>query len=348
MKPTALVVTTVHWPDDTRIRERLLRSLQDDFELRYATRSPGPEDTTGLEWVELRGGRLKRDLAALRLSLKSRWDVLVVHDPELIPVALLSRMMRRRPVVLDVHEDIPATAHTRSWVPAPLRRPLAAVLRLTLSLAERWLVITLAEPGYQTLFRGEHPVFPNYPDTSGYPEPSPGDETIVYLGDVTMERGAAVATAAAGALGRRLVFVGRVTGDLETRLKGEAHDPSQVEFLGSIPNPRALERVRRAGVGISPLLDLPNYREAMPTKILEYLALGIPVVASDLPGTRRLVAGLDAVELVPPGDPAALADGVERALAPDMRSAASSQVGLVRDRFRWPADEVARFYRSLV
>ena len=348
MKPTTLVVTTVHWPDDTRIRERLLRSLQDDFTVRYATRAPGPSDRSGFEWVELRGGRIRRNLSALRLSLRSSWDVLVVHDPELVPTALLARAMTRRPVVLDVHENVPATAFTRSWVPNPVRRPMAAALRLLLRVAESRLQLTLAEPGYRSLFRGEHPVFPNYPDTSGYPEPAPGDGSVVYLGDVTRQRGAGVAVEAAVIHGEPMEFIGRVSDELRSDLTAVLAGRGRVEFLGQVPNPLALERVRTAGVGISPLLDLPNYRDSMPTKILEYLALGIPVVASDLPGTRRLVSDLDAVELVAPGDPAALAAGVRRALSPSARDAALRQAPAIREQFRWPGDDVALFYRSLV
>ncbi len=148
MKPTVLVVTTVHWPDDTRIRERLTRTLANEFDVRYACRAPGPADRTGLTWIPLRGGRVRRNLRALRLGLAGDWDVMSVHDPELVPAAILSRMIRRRPVVFDVHENVPATAVTRDWVPGALRRPLAALAGAVLRRAERTLAITLSEPEY--------------------------------------------------------------------------------------------------------------------------------------------------------------------------------------------------------
>jgi glycosyltransferase involved in cell wall biosynthesis len=348
VKPTLLTITTVHWPDDTRIRERLIRTLAETFEVRYASREPGPTDTSDLRWVPLRGGRLRRNLNALRHSLFSDWDVLVVHDPELLPAAMLARLSRRRPVVFDVHENIPATALTRTWIPDRLRRPLARVLALLLRLAEKRLAITLAEEGYSSLFKGDHVVFPNYPDTSRYPEPAIGDGSVVYLGDVTIERGAGVAVDAAGRHDRNIVFVGRVTDDLETWLRDKSTDPSRLEFTGLLPNPEAMERIRMAGVGIAPLLDAPNYRHSLPTKVLEYLAVGLPVVASDLPGTRRLVEGLDAIELVPPGDAESLARGIDASLDPTVRTAAATQVEMVRERYRWPGEAVTNFYRSLI
>jgi glycosyltransferase involved in cell wall biosynthesis len=110
----------------------------------------------------------------------------------------------------------------------------------------------------------------------------------------------------------------------------------------------AIEALTGASVGLAPLRDLPNYRSSQPTKILEYLAVGLPVVASDLPGTRELVAGLDAVVLVPPDDSDALAAGIDRARSPAVSSIAQAQAPMVRDRFRWPSDEVRDFYSSLL
>jgi hypothetical protein len=57
---------------------------------------------------------------------------------------------------------------------------------------------------------------------------------------------------------------------------------------------------------------------------------------------------LEAVELVAPGSPAELAEAIERSMQPWIREAATRQAEAVRERFRWPADEVLRFYLSLL
>lgn len=348
MRPTVLVVTTVHWPDDTRIRERLIRTLSSDFEVDYAARTPGPSDDSNLTWIPLLGGRLRRALTALRLAVTRQWDVLVIHDPELLPVAWAAAL-RRRPVVFDVHENIPAIALTRPWVPNYLRRPLERALRIVLRISERRLRLTLAEYDYAALFTSDHPVFPNFPDTAHYPDPAMGERFVVYLGDVTAERGSLVAIRACALADVPLKLIGRVNPNHRIELNDAIRGGQQVSFLGQTPNPEALELARGAGVGISPLLDTPNYRHSAPTKILEYLALGLPVVASDLKGTRDLVEGLDAVELVPPGDAAALAQSILDCLHdPNVRAAAAGQVDLVRNRFSWPRAEVSKFYRALV
>lgn len=349
MTATVLVATSVHWADDTRIRERLIRTLAAEFDVLYAARSPGPSDPTGLAYRELEGGRLRRNLAVMRLALTAHYDILVVHDPELVVAAVAARLLRRRTVIFDVHEDIPASAHTRAWVPRWLRRPFSAVLAGMLRIVERILTITLAEPGYRRLFSKPHPIFPNFPDTSAYPEPqSDPSGPVVYLGDVTLERGADLIVAACSSLAVPLRLIGRISPETRSRLRGESRLGDGLLIEGLVPNRTALELLKESSVGLAPLRDLPNYRHSQPTKVLEYLAMGLPVVASDLPGTRSLVDGLDAVILVRPGDADALAAAIKQARSPEMADRARAQANSIRTRFRWPSAEVLSFYRSLV
>lgn len=350
MTPRALVVTTVHWPDDTRIRERLIRSLAGDFQVIYATKRPGPTDRGDLRWAVLRGGRVSRWFRALSLVLASDWDALILHDPETIPIGILARLLRRRPVVFDVHEDIPATALTRPWVPGPLRRPLARLSRLVLRFAEGVMTITLAEPGYRQLFARDHEVFPNYPDTSRYPDPeTEARREVVHLGDVTPVRGVDIAVMAAGRSGLPLRLIGRAAPDTRRSLEALAADcGAELIFEGAMPNPEALAAVAGAAVAVIPWKDLPNYRQSLPTKLLEYLALGVPTVASDLPGIAEAASGLEGVVLVPPGDPDELASGIEQALAAGFRQKAAAAAPRIRSDFSWPGEEVRRFYLGLV
>ncbi len=60
---------------------------------------------------------------------------------------------------------------------------------------------------------------------------------------------------------------------------------------------------------------LPSYREGMPKSLLEAAASGRPLVAADVPGCRALVRDGDNGLLVPPRDPAALADAIDRLAA---------------------------------
>lgn len=348
--PRLLVVTSVHPSDDPRIREKHIRTLAEAFDVTYATKPPAPSDLTGLRWRGLAGGRLRRWLAALRIMLTARVDVIVFHDPELIPAGILVRLVRRIPVVFDLHENVPAQMLTKESLPSMLRFPLAVAARFWIAWVDRTLEVTLAEDGYGALFRSERPVFPNYPDTAHFPTPDVGPRSgVVYVGDVTEQRGALTLLEAVAASGATAVtYVGRCSDGLRSRLLERGDELGvEIELLGWRPHQEAMMIAARAHVGVSPLHDVPNYRHSLPTKTLEYLALGTPVIASDLPGTSSVIGGLPGVRLVAPSSVLELSvalDAVDDVVQADAVSGAAE----IRRQYQWPKKAVADFYRSLV
>lgn len=347
-----LVLTTVHQADDPRIRERTIPSLSGDFDIFYATKPPGPSSRGDLTWIRLRGGRVARGLRALRLMFSRRYDVVSVHDPELIPAALLARWLRRRRIVCDVHENVPAQILHKDWVPRPLRRPLAWLARRLLRLAERFLVVTLAEDGYHVLFKGRHPVFPNYPRRGALPEPADDEGYIVYVGDVTEYRGATLMVEAVGLMSARrpLVVVGRTGDEMVARLRTLA-DRLGVELTlaGPKPHAEAMAIAARGIAGLALMADVPNNRWSQPTKLFEYLGVGIPLVATRLPGIEQAVGELEAVTLVPTGDAAAVAEAIDVIVAdPSIRAASRQQAPRLRGTLLWPDDAVRRCYLEVL
>lgn len=347
MNRRVLVVTTVHHPDDNRIREKTIRTLAGEFDVVFAARLPGPTDRAGLTWMPLTGGRLRRNLEAWRVALVSRYDVLSIHDPELVPLGMAARLIRRRAVVFDMHEDVPRQILTKTWVPRLLRRPAAATARVVLRLGERFLMFTLAEPSYAGQLRRSHPVIANHPDVAALPRADAAGEGAVYVGDVTLERGLGDAIEACAAVGVALTIVGPASEAVTATLRSIAdRHKAEVELTGRLPFADAMQRVASAAVALSPLWDLPNYRQSIPTKVLEYLAIGVPVVASDLPATRSVVDGFDAVFLHTPGDVKAMAGALRLALGDGVTGIARSQADDVRAHFGWPAGTVLAVYRS--
>lgn len=68
------------------------------------------------------------------------------------------------------------------------------------------------------------------------------------------------------------------------------------------------------GVVVFRATDRNNYY-ATPTKLFDYLVSGVPVVASDFPEMRRLVAEVGGRVTCDPGDPAALGRAIDRLLS---------------------------------
>jgi glycosyltransferase involved in cell wall biosynthesis len=95
------------------------------------------------------------------------------------------------------------------------------------------------------------------------------------------------------------------------------------------------------------VLCLPSFEEGMPNVVLEAMAAGLPVIASDVYGIRDLVEPGNTGCLIPPADPAAIACAVERfAAEPALVSCMGDQARAASMRFAWPG--VAAEYRRLL
>lgn len=342
------MVTVVHHADDTRIREKTIRTLEQRWDIRYRTRLPAPTDVSGITWEPLSGGRVVRNLAAFRSLIFGSYDVAQVHDPELVPAAVVARFLRRKRIVFDVHENVPAQIATKEWVPLP--RAVATAVAWVLRAAEPILDITLAEAGYRALFAREHPVFPNYPDFANLPSPRPTAEgpDFVYVGGVTEQRGLRFLVDVVP-VGTSLAIVGPCDPSFGEVLQSAALMRGvHLDLPGRLPHRDAMELCSRASVAVSPLLDTPNYRHSLPTKVLEYLALGLPVVASDLPGTREIVAGEPTVRLVESGDAIAWSQTLAATLEAASSIRSQARPAEVEERYRWPEDEFLTFYDTLL
>lgn len=347
-----LVVTTVHVPLDARIHDRQLRALVEagarvTYAAPFSGYGQGPDEALpNLRCIDLPRSRRRDRLRALgsaRRLLRARaadHDIVILHDPELL-LAVAGQLDRLPPVVWDVHEDTAAALVDRPWVPDRLRPLVARLVRRAESWAERRLHLMLAEESYRERFAREHPVVPNYPFLPADVPPAPGDDRVVYLGRVSVRRGASELIE----LGERLAgeltveVLGPADPDVEGALR-RADAEGTIRWHGFVPNARALEHVRGATVGLSLLHDEPNYRGSLPTKVLEYLAHGVPVVTTPLPVAVRIVEEADAGRVVPFGDVAAAAAAV-RALAADAKlRRAMGQRGrdLVAERYSWDVE----------
>lgn len=306
--PRVLVMTVVHHPWDARIWHRQIAALrQRGWSVTYAAPFTGygipvPTPRRGFEAVDLPRSRGRRRLSAQRGArsvlrrLGPAHDVVLLHDPELLTATV---RLTLPPVVWDVHEDPGAAVEIRAWLPGALRRPAAAALRWLERWAEERYTLLLADQHYAGRFRGRHEVVPN--TTSVVPIPTPagqldaaGRHRVVYLGSVTPERGVAEMIE----IGRRLreATSGRVVLDVLGPAHGDAgplltaaHRAGDLRWHGFVPNAQALLQLDGALAGLSLLHDVANFRPSMPTKVVEYLAHGVPVITSPLPVAAELV-----------------------------------------------------------
>ncbi len=115
-----------------------------------------------------------------------------------------------------------------------------------------------------------------------------------------------------------------------------------IHFLGHVAEPRRL-------IAAATLFTLSSIEEGLGTSILDALALGIPVVATRAGGIPEMLEGGAGI-LTPPGDPAALAEGIAQVLqSQELRSdlAAKGRHAVAQFTDRGMATKVLQVYRSV-
>ena len=337
-----LHITSVHRPRDVRIFHK---------EARAAARAGAAAGVLGLSSPVRRGRRL---LAGARLAAAAHRrgaDLVHVHDPELLPWALLLARTSRRPVVYDVHEYLGATVRTKRWLPGPLRRPLAVAAAAAERAGARRLdgVVGVNEDlAARAALAGARSVaVTNAPWAAGHPAPAPPAAPVVlYVGGLGPLRGLEVMRAAFPLIttpGARLVLAG----------PGEAGAlPPGATHLGVVDHAEVAGLLAEAAVAWIPLQVHPNYARAVPTKLIEAMAAGRPVVASDFGRMAHIVRTTGCGLLVPADDADAHARALDRLLGDPDEAAARGAAGrrAFRDglAFERQADRLTSFYAEVL
>ena len=353
-EPRVLVATIVHRPDDARILHRQIATLRaEGFTVTYAApwSVMGVEPPEGLAVRDVPRATGRDRLAAMLAARDllrheaTDHDLVLVHDPDLLLAVRLAGVRRLPPVVWDVHEDTAVALGDRAWVPGPLRGMLALLVRRHERWAERSMRLLLAEEGYRVRFARPHPVVRNHPWAAQRPDPddiaSPDDPPrVVYVGRLSAGRGLRTMIGLGRALRGRVTveLAGEVDADMRDELEAAVADGS-VTWRGFVPNDRIGQVLAGASVGLSLLGDDPNYRSSMPSKVIEYLAHGVPVVATPLPTVAALLEDEGGGLLVPFDDIDATRAAIERIIGDaELRATLASQGIAAAARRTWEVE----------
>ncbi len=299
----------------------------------------------------------------VRRGLAAKPALFHIHDPELIPWGLVLRLTGR-PVIYDVHEDYAQAAGVRDWIPGPARRLLAGLYAAAAALARRCFTVVIAERYYARSFPGAVEVL-NYAKTEEFAgldaiaRIAPPRPRALYTGSVTASRGGRhharlLAQLPAGA---EVALVGVCPeADLACELLIQSQEDPRLILRTAerwVPRQTIVEAYGEAWTcGLALFPDTPHYREKELTKFFEYMAAGLPIVASAFPVWRRLIEGERVGICVDPEDPRAAAEAVLWLQEHPEEARAMGERGrlAVARRFNWAsqAGRLADLYRDLL
>ncbi len=320
-------ITTGHHIDDHRILGKECASLSAaGYDVTLIVPAPPGTERPGVRVVPLaappvnRARRMvARPLGAYRAAREADADVYHFHDPDFLPQAL--RLARQgRLVIYDAHEDVPKQILAKAWVRPVLRRPASWMAgHLELAAAGHLTAVIGSVPPIVERFRGHAPrvaLVANFPRLD---EITPGpfaerERVACYVGDLSRVRGLIELVDAMEHVDCQLELAGRFDSTFAPSELESRPGWAQVRYHGRVGRAEVAALLRRAGVGVLPLRRSPNHAISWPVKLFEYMAAGLPVVATDVEPWNAIIARHRCGLCVPLDDPRALAAAIERVL----------------------------------
>ncbi|MFB7716622.1 glycosyltransferase family 4 protein [Nocardia sp. NPDC056100] len=283
-----------------------------------------------------------------RWIAENDFDVLHIHEPNAPSLSMLALKIAEGPIVATFH-----TSTTKSLVLSTFQgvlRPYHEKIsgRIAVSeLARRWQVEALGGDAVEIPNGVDVPAFAHAPLLDGYPR---AGGTVLFLGRYDEPRkGMDVLLGALPELVRRhpnieVLIVGR--GD-EERLRREAgENASHLRFLGQVSDQEKASAMRSADVYCAPNLG----GESFGIVLVEAMAAGTAVVASDLDAFRRVLRDGTAGMLVPVGDSDLLAEALDNVLTDaGRREELIRTANQVVGEYDWPvvAEQILRVYETV-
>lgn len=272
-----------------------------------------------------------------RLLDEHEFDLMHAHEPCTPSVSASAVVMSTVPVVGTFHRSGGSTWGYRMFL--PLARKVVD------RLAVRIAVSPLARDYAAEFFPGHFRIIPNGVDMAdfaadGHAARVPG--RIIFIGRPERRKGLEVLLQAWMLVKERIPSASLVVlGATETEVEDAAHK-SDRRLPWPLPDVVALGRVDLRGkmkaMSEAQALAVPSLRgESFGIVLVEGMAAGVPVVASDIPAYRAVLDDGELGRLVPPGDPEALAAGLVAVLRnPDLRRDLTARALVGVEAYAWP------------
>jgi len=297
----------------------------------------------------------------LRVAVREKGDIYHFHDAELVWVALLLRALGA-PVIYDVHEDLPAQIRSKGWVPRWLSGAVAGVAYVAEKIAGKLLsgivaatpAIARRFPAAKTILVQNYPVLGELIARGAQPYHE-RPHRVIYVGGLTEIRGCFEMVRALellpSTLEPELVLAGTISpAALEQEIRRE-RGWARVRYVGWQGRHEVARLLGEARAGLVLFHPVPNHVQAQPNKMFEYMAAGIPIVASNFPLWREIVEGAGCGLVVDPLDPAAIAQAIAYLLNHPDEAEAMGLRGqrAVRERYNWDTEraKLLSLYRKL-
>jgi len=375
MTQIVFLLTTTPWNDRRQYHREAPALLNNGNQITYVAGRPDqdvvyPYDYVSLSALQRRRARMTGALNLFRLIRSRRPDVIQICSVEQLPLGISLKAFTGIRVVYDCREDMaPAMLRHRDNWPPPVRWLMYWTTRALEGAASRWFDgMVTADPAVLEKHSSMPPerkmVFFNAAPMRHFPETYPAlaerEFDLVVMGSMTPRSGVLDAVRAVGEQARqgreyRLMLLGEPDKFVMPAIN-EAVAQYGIEHLvtktGKVPHEEITQYLTRCKVGLVPLRDFPKFRSNIACKAFEYMACGMPTIASDLPPQRIFLEDNANGLFYPPEDYRKLAVTMDRVLSDPQALEEMGRQARLDVENKWNAErfeaELADFYDELM
>ena len=360
------ILTSVHTPFDIRIFQKEARTLAKAGYLVTLIAQHDKEDVVnGIRIINLQRqtNRIKRMTKtvweAYRKARKVDADIYHFHDPELIPVGLKLKKQGKK-VIYDVHEDYGENIKNKGWLPKILRKTVAKIFdRYEKKAAKSFDGIVTATPHILNRFSHINSFsvdIKNYPIQNSFIPLSRKEtcsDSICFTGLISRSYGINELLVSLELLNNvHLILCGPFESQAYADELKLMAGWEFVDYRGIVEYDEVKRIFSNCAVGMVALLPNTTNNYSLPIKLFEYMAAGLPVIASNFPLWKEIVEKNGCGICVNPLNSKEIADAITWVLKNPSQAAEMGRNGrkAVLEKYNWETEskKLIKFYEEIL
>lgn len=294
-------LTSAHSKNDTRIFYKECITLNKaGYDVSLIVQNDKDEVIDGVKIIGIDKPKNRRERMiriarqVYQRALECDADIYHFHDPELIPTGLRLKSKGKK-IVYDVHEDVPQQILSKEWIPAPLRKTISwTIERIENYAAKRFDYIVTATDYIAkrfTLLNKCVIAVKNYPiciEGNLMPFSNRSKQICFISSHLSLIRAIVPIIESMMYIDAELIIAGEMDDSIAEILQ-QMDGWKKTRYVGFVDKETVQSIMSCSRVGLELFSLEPNYMNALPTKMFEYMMEGLPVVVTDIPILREII-----------------------------------------------------------
>lgn len=302
-------------------------------------------------------------ITTLKVFLKAKKleaDIYHFHDPELAPLCLLFRLLGK-PVIFDVHENIGEQIKDKQWLNPVFANFFSFLFSFLNTIFTKSFSVIIAENSYSTIYKNQKSkhkfdVVLNFPELQLLEQFKnvyrTGNE-FFYIGVISNDRGLDTILDALNILDSKnydfkMHFIGRVFDEINWAKYPKIRE--KIIFYGRMNLDEGYAISSKCIAGLAVLKPISNYVGSYPTKVFEYMAIGLPTITSNFALYMQIVKDNNVGWCVDPYSPTDLAEVMMNILDNSSLSEISDYAVSASSKYSWESEskKLLKMYKNLL